>query len=141
MRPAVSCLLALVFLGPASVVRAQSSPPSRKQAHASRVPSGSVEIDGRLDDEAWRLTTPISDFVQKEPVEGASPSDPLEVRFAYDDTALYVGARMSSSAPIQAPLGRRDNVDQAEYLLVSLDSYLDRTTAYSFGVTANGVRL
>ena len=48
---------------------------------------------------------------------------------------------MTSSAPIQAPLGRRDEVDQAEHLLVSLDTYLDRRTASTFGVTANGVRL
>jgi hypothetical protein len=51
----------------------------------------------------------ISDFVQKEPDEGAAPSDRMQVSFAYDGTALYVGARMSSErAAIQSPLGRRD---------------------------------
>lgn len=121
-------------------VAAQPQGP-RRQATAVRVPSGSIEVDGRLDEESWRLATPITDFVQKEPVEGAPPTDGLEVRFAYDESALYVGARMFSAAPIQAPMGRRDSVDQAEYLLVSLDSYLDRLTASSFGVTASGVRL
>ena len=134
------CLLVLVSAGLVSPVAAQSPPP-RKQAQALRVPSGSIQIDGRLDEDAWRRATPIIDFVQKEPVEGAAPSDDLEVFFAYDDSALYVGARLSSGAPIQSPMGRRDDVAQAEYLLVSLDSYLDRTTAYSFGVTAGGVRL
>ena len=62
--------------------------------------------------------------------------------FAYDDTALYVGARMSSEhAPIQSPLGRRDDVGQSEYIIVALDTYLDHRTAYGFGVTASGVRL
>lgn len=68
----------------------------------------------------------------------------MEVRFVYDDTALYVGARMFSRRDphIQAPLARRDNGDaQAEHILISLDTFLDRRTAYAFGVTASGVRL
>ena len=84
---------------------------------------------------------PLAEFVQKEPDEGAPPTDRMEVRFVYDDAALYVGARMSSSAPIQAPMGRRDEGEQAEHLRVSLDTYLDRRTASTFGVTASGVRL
>ena len=54
------------------------------------------------------MSPALAGFVQKEPVEGAEPTDRMEVRFAYDDTALYVGARMYSDAPIQAPMGRRD---------------------------------
>jgi Domain of unknown function (DUF5916) len=113
----------------------------RKQAHAMRVPSGAINVDGRLDDAAWRDAPPITDFVQREPTEGAPPTDRMEVRFVYDNDALYVGARMFSDAPIQAPMGRRDNGEQAEHLRVSLDTYLDRRTASTFGTTATGVRL
>ena len=39
----------------------------------------------------------------------------MDVRIVYDDDVLYVGARMfSKDGRIQAPLGRRDNVDQAD---------------------------
>jgi hypothetical protein len=38
-------------------------------------------------------------------------------------------------------MGRRDEVGQSEQMFVSLDTYLDRRTAYTFGVTAAGVRL
>ena len=117
----------------------------RKQAVAARVPLDSIRVDGRLDESVWRLATPIADFVQKEPVEGALPTERTEIRFVYDDGALYIGARMYSGAGpsgIQAPLARRDvGARQAEYILISLDTYLDRRTAYSFGVTASGVRL
>ncbi len=113
----------------------------RKQAQAVRVAPGSVNIDGRLDDAAWRDAVPVTNFWQREPMEGASPSDPLEVRLAYDDDALYVGARMVSTVPLQAPMGRRDEGEQSEYFSVMLDTYLDRRTAYEFGVTAAGVRL
>ncbi len=115
---------------------------NRKQATATRVPNGSIRVDGRLDDEVWQKASPITDFIQKEPVEGAPPTDAMDVRIAYDDDVLYVGARMfSKDGRIQAPLGRRDNVDQAEHILVSFDTFLDRRTAVVFGVTAAGVRI
>jgi len=116
----------------------------RKQAAAVRVDEGSVRIDGVLDDQAWDQAVAITDFIQKEPNEGAAPTEDMEVRIVYDNNAVYVGARMHNRrhSPIQAPMGRRDAVkDQAEYLLVSLDTFHDRRTAYAFGVTANGVRL
>ncbi len=116
----------------------------RKQANAIRAPNGAVRVDGRLDDDAWRLAVPIADFVQKEPIEGVPPTEKMEVRIVYDDSAIYIGARMyrQGQVAIQAPLGRRDNVeDQAEYILVSLDTFYDRLNAYGFGVSATGVRI
>jgi hypothetical protein len=115
---------------------------NRKQATATRVANGSIRVDGRLDDEAWQKATPITDFIQKEPVEGGQPTDAMDVRIAYDDDVLYVGARMfSSDGRIQAPLGRRDTTGQVEHILVSFDTFLDRRTAVVFGVTASGVRI
>ena len=129
-----------LFLLAVPVAKAQDVQ-ERKQARAFRVPDGAIRVDGRLDDEGWRTAAPITEFVQKEPDQGAPPTDRMDVRFVYDGAALYVGARMLSSAPLQAPMGRRDEADQAEHILVSLDTYLDRRTAYTFGVTAAGVRL
>ena len=138
----------VLLIVPQSAVHAQTAPapnapgdPGRKQAHAVRVPNGSVRVDGRLAEDVWRDIVPVVDFVQKEPIEGARPTDPMEVRFAYDDGALYVGARMTSTGELQSPLGRRDDEGRAESLLVSLDTYLDRRTASTFGITAAGVRL
>ena len=139
MAPRV-CLLtiALVWLGPAT---SDAQDRERKRAAAVRVAEGAVRVDGRLDEAVWRQATQLAGFTQKEPVEGDPATDDLDVRFVYDSGALYVGARMTSSAPIQAPLGRRDDVEQAEHLLVSLDTYLDRRTASTFGVSASGARL
>ena len=128
---------------------APASPPvapgvGRKLARAVRVAPGSVQVDGSLDDDVWAQAPIISDFVMKEPVEGAPPTERTEVRFVYDDDALYVGARMYSSDPatIQAPLSRRDQAgDVTEQFLISLDTFLDRRTSYTFGVSASGVRI
>ncbi len=137
--------LALVIVAVLFSTRApgQESPAARKQARAVRIEGRAPTVDGKLDDEAWTAAPVLTGLVQKLPAEGAPASEATEVRFAYDDDALYVGARMFSRDPaaIQAPVSRRDNGEQAERLLVSLDTYLDRRTAYTFGVTASGVRL
>jgi hypothetical protein len=120
---------------------AQAGQNGRQRADAVRVADGAIRVDGRLDDAAWQAAPPLTEFLQREPEEGAASSDRMEVRFAYDEGALYVGARMFAGAPIQAPMGRRDEGDQAEHFGVYLDTYLDRRTASAFGVTAAGVRL
>ena len=110
---------------------------------ATRAQGSSPHLDGRLDDAAWSSAAWITGFTQREPVEGAAPSAPTRVAFVYDDGALYVGARMSSprGKPVRALVTRRDREGSSEQLIVSLDTYHDRRTAYSFGVTAAGVRM
>jgi len=81
----------------------------RREARAERVAEGAIRIDGTLDEPVWRTAPAVTDFVQAEPDEGEPPTDRMEVRFAYDDGALYVGARMFSTASVQAPLSRRDD--------------------------------
>ncbi len=144
-------LLTLVLLPRAAFSQAPAPIPSsaggalaaRKQARALAVDDGAIELDGRLSEEVWLKATAITDFTQKEPVEGGAPSDAMDVRFVYDSTAIYVGARMTARVErtIQAPLGLRDTSDQAEHILVSLDTFLDRRTAAVFGVSAAGVRI
>ena len=141
------CTLTIILLSASTLtaqLRTTSNNPSRKEATAVRVSSGAVRVDGRLDEQAWQQAVPVTDFVQKEPNEGAAPTQRMEVRFVYDDSAIYISARMYSqnAGAIQAPMGRRDNVQaQSEYFLVSLDTFHDRRTAYGFGVSATGVRL
>lgn len=151
MSKTVLVVLALGLLGgicsPAAAQQPASGPAPgtsapAKQARATRIPAGSVKLDGRLDEAFWERAQPIADFAQQEPTEGAPPTDGMDVRFVFDETALWIGARMRAEhAAIQAPMSRRDNDEQAEYLLIELDTYRDRRTAYSFGVTASGVRL
>ena len=115
---------------------------NRKQATATRVPNGSIRVDGRLDDEAWQKArrSPTSSRrsrskARRRPMRWTCASSTTM-------TSLYVGARMfSKDGRIQAPLGRRDNIDQAEHILVSFDTFLDRRTAVVYGVTAAGVRI
>ena len=145
---ASTLIVTSLLVGPLSVANAQITAPSTnfsatlKHAQATRVVGPPPRIDGTLDDAAWAQAQPITEFVQKIPVEGATPSVATEVRLLYDDHALYVGARLRRKDPhaIRTSITRRDGESDAETFTVSLDTYLDRRTAYSFTVSSGGVR-
>ena len=109
---------------------------------ALRVPQA-PRVDGRLLEDVWRSAPAAGSFTQREPVEGVPAPEQTEARFAFDDDALYVGARMFSKDPsqIRALVTRRDNETSSEMYCISMDTYRDRRTAYSFCVTPAGVRL
>ncbi|HUG01350.1 MAG TPA: DUF5916 domain-containing protein [Longimicrobiales bacterium] len=113
-----------------------------KQALAVRL-AGQIELDGSPSEDVWARAEWFDDFVQKEPVQGAAPSVRTEIAFLYDDQALWIGARMETRDPVnlERRLTRRDEAGNAERLIVSLDTYQDGRTAYTFAVTAGGVRL
>lgn len=121
-----------------------AAPVTTKRAEAARAArAGSIRLDGVLDENAWREAQYISDFTQREPNEGAPATDSTSVAFVYDDDAIYIGARLHSSDPsaIRALVTRRDREGSSEQLVISLDTFRDRRTAYTFAVTAAGVRV
>jgi len=99
-----------------------------------------VTVDGKLDETAWQMISPISDFKQKEPNQGEAPSEKTEVWIAYDDAALYIAARLYDSSPdsIMALLDRRDNMNTADWFGVFLDPYRDKRTGNYFVVGPSG---
>ena len=107
--------------------------------HACRA-EGSVTLDGALTEAAWSAATPVSDFSQRVPDEGAPATERTEVRVVYDDDALYVGARLYDRSPdsVRAQLARRDRIVSADRFVVFLDSYYDRRTGFFFGINAAG---
>src|SRR5262245_56818153 len=64
----------------------------RKSVRAAHVSGGDLRLDGRLDESAWRQAAFVSDFVQKDPQEGAPPQEATEVAFLYDDEFFWIGA-------------------------------------------------
>ncbi len=130
-----------MLLGVAGVRLAHAScESSPKQISAAQ---GTPKLDGRVDDdEVWQRACWISDFEQKGPVYGAKPTHPLKVAVAIDHDTLYIAARMFSSGPedIDDALTERDVTDQAERFIVSIDPTHTKRLAYSFAVTARGVR-
>src|SRR6266566_3618718 len=149
---------ALFILRTGSVeVGAQTIPASSASlpnASAASV-TGTITIDGKLDEVAWEKATPITDLRQQQPQEGAHPTQCTEVRVLYGERALYIGARMYDSLGargIRAPLARRDqlldsngnngsfNSLTTDKLIVILDPYHNHIDQAWFEINPAGVR-
>jgi hypothetical protein len=116
--------------------------PANRPAKTLPIARGPVVVDGSLDDATWQSACFIEDFEQQQPKFGAKPTHPIKVAVAIDGDTLYVGARMwaARAADIDDALTQRDDTSQAERFIISLDPTHTRRLAYSFAVTARGVR-
>ncbi|MBI5916338.1 MAG: carbohydrate binding family 9 domain-containing protein [Bacteroidetes bacterium] len=125
----------------ASICLAQPSDIDKKQTNAVRI-SQSIKIDGSLDEAAWLLAPPTSGFVQNTPDPGKAPSQASEVRVLYDNTAVYIGARLLDSHPdsILLEMTERDNIGNTDWFAVVIDAYRDGNNGVGFGVTASGIQ-
>ncbi|HEU4729779.1 MAG TPA: DUF5916 domain-containing protein, partial [Kofleriaceae bacterium] len=126
---------------PIFVLAAPAGARGTRQLTAVRVGPGAIQVDGSLGDPGWAGVAFSAGFLQKRPVDGAAPSQPTEVAVAFDDTAVIVGVRLTQGPEtIRAGLTRRDTFKDLDAFAVSLDTYGDHRTAYTFGVTAGGTR-
>ena len=121
---------------------AEGLPPAQAQVAVVVPAQAAVVVDGRLDEPLWKTARPYTAFVQRDPIEGAQPTEPTEVLLAFDKDAVYVGARMTDSTPagIVARLARRDQDIAADGFAVYLDPRHDRRTGAYFALSAAGTK-
>ena len=114
--------------------------PGTDSVEARKVNSRPLGVE--LPDAVWLGAAPTVEFVQREPHEGAAPSQRTEFRVAYDASTLYVKVRAFDAEPdkIVTFLTRRDDNSPCDWLRVFIDSYHDRRTAYEFAVNPSGVK-
>ncbi|MBK9015159.1 MAG: carbohydrate binding family 9 domain-containing protein [Saprospiraceae bacterium] len=121
----------------------QAQPPeiTTKHTSASRISQG-IKIDGKLDEAAWITASPAGDFVQNTPNPGQPASNHSEVWVLYDNTAMYIGARLLDANPdsILREMTERDNIGNADWFAVIIDAYRDGNNGVGFGVTASGIQ-
>ena len=103
--------------------------------------ANSPVIDGILDDEAWQYAEWGGGFTQRQPYEGTEPSQTTAFKIIYDEENICIAFRMNDneSGKIERRGSRRD-VNDGDWVSVSIDSYFDRRTAFNFTVTAAGVK-
>jgi hypothetical protein len=119
-----------------------------RYGHTTPVPTaraaarqGRILLDGKLDEPAWIAAEPISNFTQNDPEEGKPASQRTEVRFLFDDDALYVGAKMYDSAGargVTTRLVRRDAMFASDYFQIVIDAYHDHLSRAFFEVNPSG---
>ena len=129
---------------------ASVTPPAGDPAHERLAPTaravpltGTIELDGRLDEPIWGSAPPIASFHQRDPNEGEPASQRTEVRFVYDGETLYVGARMfddMGSAGVVSRLVRRDNWPDSDQLTITFDTFLDHLGQTQLSINPAGVR-
>jgi Domain of unknown function (DUF5916)/Carbohydrate family 9 binding domain-like len=127
------------------IIAALLAPVSAWAADAARVEAIHVSAasgSSALSEDFWKTAPLVSDFVQREPKEGAEPSQATEFRVAFDATTLYVKVRAFDREPekIASYLTRRDEDTPSDWIRVFIDSYHDRRTAYEFDVNPAGVK-
>ena len=113
-----------------------------RTAHAVRV-EHAPRLDGTIDDPLWREATPISEFLQREPFEGQSPTEKNEVRVLYTKSEVFFGVTCFDSAAsgIVATELRRDvSQELDDYFEIIIDSAHDHRNAYVFQVNPLGTQ-
>lgn len=102
-----------------------------------------ITLDGKLEEAAWSTANPATNFRQSQPDEGKAATQKTEVRFAYDDEAIYVGARMfdtEGAKGVRTRLMRRDAMTESDsdILMITFDAYHDHQSSYFFWVNPSG---
>lgn len=103
-----------------------------------------IEIDAEMNESIWQHAMVAKDFVQYFPFDTSLAVMQTEVRMLYDEDNIYVLAIMHSPyarTSYVTPSLRRDFRGRAfDGFTVQLDTYQDKTNAFSFGVNPYGVQ-
>jgi hypothetical protein len=107
----------------------------------SSITNGSITLDGKLDEPVWNSVDWATDFKVWEPNNGEDPSFRSQFKIVYDEKYLYIGYRAYDPQPdsIIRFMDRRDNFP-GDWMEINIDSYHDLRTAFSFTLSASGVR-
>ena len=148
-----SSRFALVALLLASALPASAQQTTRSQNDPRPVAraaprNGCVAVDGKIDEAAWAAATPIGELVQSFPNEGKAPSEKTEIRVLYDESAIYIGARMFDSMGekgVRAVLTRRDQFLNdgsitSDKISLVFDPFHDKNSRMWFELNPLGVK-
>ena len=109
---------------------------------AHRIQNDQVQLDGHLNEDFWTKAEKSDKFLQREPVEGATPSERTEVSVAYDETHLYIGANLFDSDP-DGIIGFQKQRDASLFtddrFMIILDTFQDGRSGYLFEVNPAGL--
>ena len=101
-----------------------------------------LEIDGHLDDAAYREVPSFTGFIQADPREGEPVTERTEAWVFFDDRNLYIAIRCwdTHADGIVATEMRRDHQrnNQNDHVAISFDTFYDGRNGYQFTLSAAG---
>ncbi|WP_293296750.1 DUF5916 domain-containing protein [Allomuricauda sp.] len=141
MRYEVLIFLALLFLNSSLAQDSTQVVAKKRYVTQSLGEYAAPDINGILEDDAWDLVEWGGDYIEFQPDENTPPSHQTKFKILYDSKNLYIGVRCYDSEPdkIVKRLSRRDGFD-GDWVEFNIDSYFDKRTAFSFTITAAGVK-
>lgn len=128
--------LFVLLSGVAFAQQEPAAPGTRPQVHAYRLaPEDTIALDGVLDEAVWRRAEAATNFLQRDPINGAPATERTEVRIAYDENRIIIGVQCFDSEPHRL-LGNQMQRDQPfsadDRFMWALDPYMDGRTGYFF---------
>jgi hypothetical protein len=99
-----------------------------------------IKIDGAISENSWNLKE--YDFIQTIPDNGALSSNKVVFSIVYDESYLYVAARIKvkDKNQINNTITFRDALNNTDYFGVTLDPFGLASEGYSFIITPAGVQ-
>ena len=100
-----------------------------------------IQVDGLLDEGAWRRAAVLTGFSQYQPMDGVPADDRTEVLVWYSSSAIHFGIRaFEPHGVVNATLADRDNINNDDHLQLLIDPFNDGRRALVFGVNPLGVQ-
>lgn len=142
VRPALFAAALAAALPASAFAQIPDSRTDAERRTATAVPvQEAIRLDGRLDEDVWGTTEPLTGFVQAEPREGEPATERTEVWVAYDDANLYVAARLhDSEEPVVNDIRKDFDEFGQDNFQVIFDTFRDRRSGYVFMTNPEGAR-
>jgi len=98
-------------------------------------------IDGTVTEDCWDKVLWASEFTEYQPEDGTKPTRETAFKIIYDQRYVYVAFRCFDPEPekIVRRMSRRDGF-AGDWVEINFDSYFDKRTAFSFTISASGVK-
>jgi hypothetical protein len=133
-------VLIIVILIACWKLKAQDTNNNKLQANFIDEP---IKIDGNLNKSVWQNAAKISDFTQRELIQGAKSTEKTEVAILFSNDKMYVGIWCYDNQPkeIIAKENKRDfNYNIDDNFIFIIDTYNDKRNGFMFVTNPNGAR-
>jgi len=105
--------------------------------------TGSIQIDGVLDEPAWAAAPAIDDLTMSEPILGGTPTGATRVKVLADRKVVVIGIVCSDPDPggiVSHTKARDASLAAEDHVTVVLDTFRDGRFGYVFAVNPGGAR-
>jgi hypothetical protein len=140
----VQCAAFLSFFGVVAVNAQQNGHSATVSTIAATRSSGSIKLDGKLDDEAWRQADMAAELVQQSPRPGEPSPYKTTVKVLVTTDGIYFGFQCFDPEPSKIAthtMTRDGDLSGDDSVAIVLDPYGDRRTGYYFRINAAAARV